>query len=317
MLRDPSADIHRPQDDNHKNMLFGTHISAAAGVSNAPRNAALAKCEVFQFFSRSPQGGKAPVLSPKMIKEFKKNCQKYKQAESYIHAPYFINLASVKNNVYYGSISVLREELERGSLLGVKYLMTHLGSARELGKKQALKKVAEGIKNILENYQGSCQFLIEMSAGAGEIIGDRLEEIAKIIKIVGTGLDLSAKKMRTARELSLQKQNRIGICVDTAHAFASGYDLRDKKAVKKFLDEFDKIIGLGKLKLIHINDSLATLGSHKDRHEHLGFGQIGRAGFEALVKEPRLKKVNMILETPTEAGALRDIRLLKKFRGDK
>jgi deoxyribonuclease IV len=285
-----------------KNMLFGTHISAAGGVNNAPKNAALAKCEVFQFFSRSPQGGQAPVLSPKITKKFKDNCKKHKQVESYIHAPYYINLASAKNNVYYGSISVLREELERGSLLGAKYLMTHLGSAKDLGKKKALKKVAEGIKEILKNYHGSTEFLIEVSAGAGEIMGDKLEEIAKIIKFVGTGRDLSLQKI-------------IGICVDTAHAFASGYDLRDKKAVKKFLDEFDQKIGLEKLKLIHANDSVYDLGSRKDRHAHLGEGKIGLAGFEAMVKEPRLKKVNLILEMPTEEGALRDIRILKKWRG--
>ncbi|MDD5290389.1 MAG: deoxyribonuclease IV [Patescibacteria group bacterium] len=287
-------------------MKFGTHISSAGGVQNAPKNAALARCEVFQFFSRSPQGGKAPVLSQKIIKEFKTNCKKFKQAENYIHAPYYINLASAKNNVYYGSVSVLREELERGSLLDVKYMMTHLGSARELGKKEALKKVAEGIKKILENYHGSTEFLIEMSAGAGEIMGDTLEEVAEIIK---------KSEIRNQKSGQGNKKPEIGVCIDTAHAFASGYDLRDKKAVKKFLDDFDKKIGLKKLKLIHANDSVYELGSRKDRHAHLGEGKIGLAGFEVLVKEPRLKKVNLILETPTEEGALNDIKFLKKWRG--
>jgi len=243
-------------------------------------------------------------LGVREVRGFREGCKKYKQQESYIHAPYYINLASAKNNVYYGSISVLREELERGSLLGVKYLMTHLGSAKELGKKEALKKVAAGIKKILDGYQGSTEFLIEMSAGAGEIIGDAFEETAEIIK-----------KSEIRKQKSENKKREIGVCVDTAHAFASGYDLRNKKAVKKFLNDFDKKIGLEKLKLIHVNDSVFDLGSRKDRHAHLGKGKIGLAGFEALVKEPRLKKVNLILETPTEEGALRDIRLLKKWRG--
>jgi deoxyribonuclease-4 len=280
-------------------MLFGTHISASGGVQNAPKNASIAECEVFQFFSRSPRGGKAPILNSKTINEFKENCKKYKQIESYIHAPYYINLASAKNNIYFGSISVIREELERGSLLGVKYIMTHLGSAKDLGKKEALKKVAKGIEKILNNYNGSTQFLIEMSAGSGEIIGDTLEEVAHIV--------LS----------SVSIKDKVGVCLDTAHAFASGYDLRDKKSVKKFLDDFDKIIGLKKLKLIHLNDSVYDLGSKKDRHAHLGFGKIGKKGFEALVKEPRLKNVNFILETPTELGALKDIRFLKKARDGK
>lgn len=277
-------------------MLFGTHISASGGVDKAPQNAATANCEVFQFFSRSPQGGPAPVLTAETIKKFKANCRKFKQAESYIHAPYYINLASAKNNIYYGSISVLREELERGSQLSVKYMMTHLGSAKDLGKTTASKKVIEGLQKVLENYTGSTQFLIEMSAGAGEIMGDTFEEIAEIIVKVG---------------------GEIGVCFDTAHAFESGYDLRDQIAVKKTFDKFDKIIGLKKLKLIHANDSKTALGSHMDRHEHLGAGQIGLAGFCAIINEPRLQKVNLILETPTVAGALRDIKWLKETRDNK
>jgi deoxyribonuclease-4 len=200
--------------------------------------------------------------------------------------------------------------------------MTHLGSAKDLGKKEALKKVVAGIKEILKGYGGSTQFLMEISAGAGEIMGDNLDEIAWIIKTVET-FRSSEKNRRPVRRSvkgllgSAGGWPTIGVCVDTAHAFASGYDLRDKKAVKKFLDEFDEKIELKKLKIIHINDSVYDLGSRKDRHAHLGEGKIGLVGFEALVKEPRLKKVNFILETPTEEGALRDIRLLKKWREEK
>jgi deoxyribonuclease-4 len=304
-------------------MLFGTHISSAGGVQNAPKNAAQAECEVFQFFSRSPQGGKAPVLGVREVAGFKENCKRYKQAESYIHAPYYINLASAKNNIYYASISVLREELERGSLLGAKYLMAHLGSAKEMSRRDAINRVSAGIEKILAGYKGSTELLIEMSAGAGEIMGDSLEEVAEIIKLAEKKLKPAQTKRGQYKELARHSSEPemgseggqvIGVCVDTAHAFASGYDLRDKKAVKKFLDEFDKKIGLKKLKLIHTNDSLYGLASRKDRHAHLGEGKIGRAGFTALVQEPRLKKINFILETPTEEGALRDIRLLKKLR---
>lgn len=292
-------------------MKFGTHISAAGGVFNAPLNAYKNDCECYQFFSRSPQGGKAPELTSEIIKKFKDNNKKYGFKDFYIHAPYYINLASAKNNIYHGSISVLRQELERGSLLGAKYLMTHLGSAKELTRRDALQCVSKAIEKILTGYKGSTEFLIEISAGAGEVIGDTFEEIAEIIKSVGTGLDLS--KTRT-RELSLQK--KIGVCFDTAHAFESGYDLRKPASVKNVLANFDKTIGLKKLKLIHLNESMTELGSHKDRHEHLGFGKIGLKGIETLIKDPRLKNMNYILETPTDEGTLNDLKILKKMRAN-
>jgi len=178
--------------------------------------------------------------------------------------------------------------------------MTHLGSAKELGEKEALKKVVAGIKKILEDYTGSTQFLIEMSAGAGMIIGDSFEEISLIIK-----------------NLKLKNKNSVGVCFDTAHGFASGYDLRDQKAVKKTFDDFDKLIGLKRLKLMHVNDSMVELGSHRDRHQNIGEGKIGHQGFEALVKEPRLENINLILETPDKDKDQLNIKILKDFRNKK
>lgn len=276
-------------------MLIGVHVSAAGSLALAPTRAKAVGAEVFQFFSRSPQGGSAVKITPALAKEFKVNCKKYGQAESYIHTPYYINLASLKNNIYYGSISVIREELERGSLLGVKYVMTHLGSAREVGTKW-LPMVVAGLKKIMSGYKGSTKLLIEISAGSGEIIGDRFEEIAKILKGVGN--------------------KEIGVCFDTCHAFASGYDLRDIKAVKKTFGDFNKIIGLGRLKLIHCNDSKTSLGSNRDRHEHIGLGQIGINGFKAMMAYGHLQKINWCLETPEDdnRGDKENIKTLKKIR---
>lgn len=175
-------------------MLIGAHVSATGGFENAPENAHKAGCEVFQFFSRSPRGGKAPELTSDVIKEFKDSIKKYEQKECYIHAPYYINLASKKNNIYHGSIAVLREELERGTQLGAKYMMTHLGSAKDLGKKEAIKKVIKGITEILDGYSGSCQLLLEMSAGAGNIIGDTFQEIVKTKILDGVKLHHGANK---------------------------------------------------------------------------------------------------------------------------
>lgn len=308
-------------------MKIGAHISAAGGVINAPLNAKIFGCECYQFFSRSPKGGKAPKLTEEIIKKFKENNKKFGFKNFYIHAPYYINLASEKNNIYYGSISVLREELERGSLLGAKYLMTHLGSAKELGRRDALQCVSTAIEKILSGYNGSTKFLIEMSAGAGQIIGDTFEEIAEIINAFEKKQELARRPVRRSDNqllmsgggsdkglLKSANGQSIGVCFDTAHAFESGYDLSSAQAVKKTFDQFNKIIGLRYLKLIHINDSKTVLGSHVDRHEHLGFGKIGIDGFKALINEPGLKNIDLILETPTEEGVRKDIKLLKKLR---
>lgn len=284
-------------------MLIGTHISAAGGLDQAPANAAAQGCECYQFFSRSPRGGQAPALTPELLKKFKTANQKYKFKNFYIHSPYYINLASSNNKIYYGSIKVLREELERGSTLGVRAMMFHIGSARDLGPKAAIVQVVKGLKQVIKGYRGSCQPLLEISAGSGNIIGDSFEEISEIIKKTET---------KTTKNL-------LGVCFDTAHAFASGYDLRSSRAILETFKKFDKIIGLKRLKLIHANDSKAELGSHKDRHAHLGLGHIGKIGFQELIYFLQAKKINVdiILETPTDAGAIKDIKFLKKTRDKK
>jgi len=277
-------------------MKIGAHISSAGSISLAPQRASEIGCECFQFFSRSPQGGKAKEITPELIESFKVNMKKYNQSECYIHAPYYINLASPNNRIYYGSINVIRDELERGTALGVKYVMIHIGSYKEVGEKEGLKMAIEGIAKILNDYKGKTELLVEMSAGAGAIIGDTYEEINSIIN--------SSK---------LKKYN-IGICFDTAHAFASGYDLSSKIAVHETFKKFDKVLGLKKLKLIHANDSKVELNSKRDRHEHIGKGKIGLAGFQAIVDFANKNKINLILETPDGELRVEDIKILKKMR---
>lgn len=279
-------------------MLLGAHVSIAGGLQNAPLNAAAIGCEVFQMFTRSPRGGQPPVIDKTVSQEFKSNCQRAKQQEWYIHTPYFINFASANNRIKYGSIKVVREELERGSLLGAKYLITHLGSYKDLGQSKGLQQLTEALDKMLTGYKGSTQFLIEMSAGSGDIIGDNFVEIAEVIT-----------------HSKLKKYN-IGVCYDTQHAFASGYDIRTKMAVDKTLQEFDRTIGLKKLKLSHCNDSQTELGSHKDRHEHIGDGLIGLSGFTALLNDDKLKKVNFVLETRHDK-VKKDLKILKNIRNKK
>lgn len=274
---------------------IGAHVSSAGDIALAPLRAHEAGLECFQFFSRPPQGGPAKPLTEKLIKDFKANCLKYNLA-SYIHTPYYINLASAKNNIYHSSISVIAEELQRASQLGAEYVMTHLGSAKELGEHEGRKKVIAGLAKILNGYQGSTALLIEMSAGAGAIIGDNFEEIAAI-----------------ALSPELKKYG-IGLCFDTCHGFASGYDLRTSATVSATFKKMDRLLGVKRLKLIHANDCESPLDSHKDRHAHIGDGQIGLEGFKAIVALAKKRKINLILETHHDEKFATDIKRLKTMR---
>lgn len=274
-------------------MLFGAHVSSAGGVQNAPLHAAALGCETFQFFSRSPQGGPAPALTPTIVEEFHENCAEGELKDWVIHAPYYINFANAEARIRGNSIRIIREELERGTLLSAPYVMFHPGSAKEVGEEQGLKYVIDGIKKVYEKYHGTTKLLIEISAGAGMVIGDTFEEVAALLE----GID----------------HPDLGICFDTAHAFASGYDLRTKEVVDTTFTQFDEIIGLKRLKMSHCNDSKVELGAHKDRHEHLGKGFIGLDGFDAIVHHKKLSHLNLILETDPD-GVQADLTILKKLR---
>lgn len=274
-------------------MKFGAHVSAAGGLWNAPENAAKIGCEVFQFFSRPPQGGNAAPITAEIAKKFREACEKHEQELWVIHAPYIINFASTDARIRAGSLRIVREELDRGSALGARAIMFHPGSARDVPLSMGIRMVAEGINELLEGYKGSTQLLIEISAGSGNVIGDTFDEIRDILKQV--------------------KRDDVGVCFDTAHAFASGYDLRDVMAVAATFDAFDKEVGLERLVMSHCNDSKVDLGAKKDRHDWLGQGFIGLKGFEAMLAEERLKKLFWIVETPIE-GQAADITILKKMR---
>jgi deoxyribonuclease-4 len=279
-------------------MKFGAHVSIQGGVWNAPKNAADIGCEVLQMFTRPPQGGKAPTITDEVAKKFQNEMKKNKISTAYLHAPYIINLASTVGQTRGYSIHLIREELERGSTLGCRALMFHMGSARDVGEKKGREMAKDGLEKILKDYKGSCQLLIEMSAGAGTVLGDKFEEIFDVLQAKGA--------------------EKAGVCLDTQHAFASGYDFRDKKAVEKTLKEFDDVIGLERLVLIHANDSATELGSHKDRHAHIGEGKIGTVGFETIIKNKKLKNIDMVLETPWDngnsKGVEKDLKLLKSWR---
>ena len=272
-------------------MNIGCHVSIAGGVQNAPQRAHDLGCEVMQIFTRAPQGGPAPELTTEIIKEFSLRVSRYAIRDTYIHTPYYINFASANNRIRYGSTKAVRDELERGSLLGAKYVMTHLGSAKDLGGEEATKKVIEMLEKTLEGYEGSTKLLLENSAGTGMIIGDDLQELAEIIKKV-------------------KNPAIAGICLDTQHSFASGYNWLDFDTT---IARIDKEIGIDKIKLFHANDSQTLFNSNRDRHAHIGEGQIGADAFKNIVAFAQKNDIDMILETEHDK-VKEDIEALKKIR---
>jgi len=280
-------------------MNIGCHVSIVKGlpagrqgIENAPELAHKLGCEAMQIFTRSPQGGPFPEIPDETAKSFQENCQKFGIKKVYVHTPYFINLASKNNRIYYGSINSIRKELERASQLGAKYVMTHLGSAKDLGEEESVKKTIEGLSKVFEGYDGSTKLLVENSAGAGQIIGSDFGQIGEILKAV-------------------KSSSLAGVCLDTQHSFASGYDWKDN--FEENLKKIDSAIGLKNIKLIHSNDSLTDFNSRKDRHTHIGQGKIGLEGFEKLVAFAKENNIDMICET-AYPGVIEDIKILKEIR---
>lgn len=274
---------------------IGAHVSAAKGIYNAPLNAVAEGLETFQMFSRPPQSFNCPPLSPADVKQFLVNVKQAGFKNYYIHAPYLINLASANNRLRHGSITMLKQELDRGTQLGVTGVMFHTGSsASQPNRATALVVAKKSLQAILEGYTGTCKLLIENAAGTNAM-GSTLAEVAELLK--------SIKKYKS----------KVGVCIDTQHAFGSGIDWRTKKNVDDFVKSFDKLIGLEYLTVFQVNDSKVPFDSKKDRHEHIGQGAIGVAAFGYLLNHPKLKHLDFILETPFE-GRADDVATLRRLR---
>lgn len=276
-------------------MHVGAHVSAAGGLWNGPKNAGEIGCETFQFFSRPPQGGNIKDITDEDAELFQQTMKQFKIKNSYIHAPYIINLASAEKRIRENSHSILRQELERGSKLGVKGMMFHPGSAKEVSQKEAEQLVIEGLDRILDGYTGSCQLLIENSAGAGMVMGDSFEELAIFIK-------------------GAERGKEIGICYDTQHGFASGYDIRTPEKLDELVALIKKTVGIKSIVASHVNDSKIELNGHKDRHEQIGDGLIGKQGIKLFTQHPQLQHVDLLLETPDDDIRAKEVKLLQKWR---
>ena len=242
---------------------IGCHVSIAGGIEKAPERAAELGCEVFQMFTRSPRGGTASQITREIAKSFKFEMQKRGQGNCYIHTPYYINFASQNKSIREASARVIREELERGSLIGARFVMTHLGSSGEFVIEKAMDLTAAGLIKALKSYKGTTKLLLEISAGAGNIIGDTFDELKYILNKIG---DMD-----------------VGVCLDSAHMYASGYDIKTGRGFKETLKIIKNTVGLDRIKLIHANDSKVDLGGKKDRHDHIGAGKIGEEGFINLI----------------------------------
>jgi deoxyribonuclease IV len=286
-------------------LKIGCHVSIAGGLVNAPKNAAELGCETFQMFTRSPQGGPVPKLTDEAVALFKTGMQEHGFTDFVIHAPYIINFGSAKPSTLHGSINIIRTELERGSLLGASYVMFHPGSFKDLGEVEGMKQVKKALSEVLQDYKGVTKLLIEISAGAGQVIGDTFEELAELVDV-------------------LKKYKGFGgICYDTQHAFASGYDIRTQLAVTDTFRKFGDVIGFKWFRMSHVNDSKPEFASHKDRHEHIGEGKIGIKGFKEFMaglaeveKHGGFAKEQffpLILETEHDKVQI-DIEILKKLR---
>lgn len=286
---------------NKKYQRVGLHVSAAGGVENAPDRAREFGAECFQFFSRSPRGGGAPTITDEQVESFRNKCKEY-NFESYIHTPYYVNFASQNKRIWHGTVNAIKEELTTASRLGVKYVVTHMGSAKDFapGKhaetpKEALDLAVKGLKEVFKDTpEFESTLLLEISAGAGSVVGNKFEELAYLLEGLG--------------------RDDVHICLDTCHMFASGYDLRDEEAINVTMDNFKKEIGISRFKLLHLNDSKTDLDKRVDRHDHIGEGFIGKAGFKALLKHPDFQEVNIILETKHDDLINKDLDFLRKNR---
>lgn len=283
-------------------MKIGCHVSIAGGIEKAPQRARELGAECFQIFSRSPQGGKTREITPLAVHDFLNECLKFDFASNHdyiIHSPYYINLASENNRIFYGSVSALKKELQTATQLKAPFVVTHLGSSKDLDEKDLQTKINEkvlkGLRKIHENYSGSAMLLLEIAAGSGKIIGDSFQEIGFFIK-------------------TLKKEHiQTGFCFDTCHAFAAGYDLRSATTVKRVFEQMDKEIGLENLKCIHFNDSQAELASRIDRHEHIGKGEIGQEGLKEVFRQAQKLDIHLFLETKHDSIE-EDLKLVKSWR---
>jgi deoxyribonuclease-4 len=280
-------------------MKFGVHVSITGSIDQAIDRASDLDCDTFQIFTRSSRSWSAKALETETVSLFKEKKKKKNLSEIVVHMPYLPNLASSENETYTKSVETLLSEIERCDILDVQYLVLHLGSHKGVGFEKGQKQLIKALeKAIAKDHK--VMVLLENSAGTKNSIGSEFKDIGFIMD-------------------NLSDKSNIGICFDTCHAFAAGYDLRTKSKIEKTLEEFDSLIGMAKLNLVHANDSTGFIKGGRDNHQHIGLGHIKEEGFKEILKQ--FPQVPYILETPLDevrddVGNLHKIRFLAGIKSN-
>ncbi len=269
-------------------LKIGVHVSISGGISNSVDNAVKIGCSAFQIFTRSPRQWKTKELTSHETNIFKEKLgsSPIGPESVVVHMPYLPNLSAPTSEMYEKSISVLTDEITRCNMLGIPYLVIHLGSHLGQGSKNGINQLVNACTKSLHAYndlglsRNRVKILLENSAGQKNSIGSQIEEIQSIFEILG--------------------KNDYGLCIDTCHLFAAGYDLSTESGVSALIDNIDSNLGIENIKIIHLNDSKGDLGSNLDRHYHIGLGKIGQSGLRYLVNYKKLTKVPFIMETPID-----------------
>ena len=262
-------------------MRIGFHISIHGSIAFSVDRAEELGCKTFQIFTRSPRQWHSSEINLDVAKAFTDKITNRDIRPVFAHMPYLPNLASPRDEVYKNSVNTLISELGRCKLLNIPYLVTHLGSHLGAGIKKGVIRLTDGINQALTITEGGTTLLLENTAGTRNSMGSTFEDIQHIIEEV-------------------THPERIGICFDTSHAFAAGYDLRTEENIESIVQKVDELIGFERLKVVHLNDSKGDLNSRIDRHEHIGLGKIGEEGFRNILAS-KLGTLPLIMETPKDS----------------
>ena len=282
-------------------MKLGVHVSIAGHIYEAVDRAAALGCNTFQIFSRNPRGWEALALIPADVEEFKRRRKEKKISPVVVHIPYLINLCSGDDALWKKSVDAYIEDIKRADTLGADYFVTHLGSPKEKGRDYGIERFSRGITEAITKTKPRLMVLLENTAGGGDSIGSKFEDIAEIMKNIET-----------------KTKVEVGMCLDTAHTFEAGFDDKTKEGLEATLKKIDSTVGVGRIRVVHFNDSLSGLGSHSDRHWHIGKGKIGAEGMKRIINHPKLKACAFILETPkeTEDADKKNLAAVRKMRKD-
>ena len=277
-------------------MFLGAHMSIAGGLSKAIERGESIDCTAIQIFTKNSNQWQSPPLQERDIKTFKARRDSWGGGAVFAHDSYLINLGSPDEVLYRRSLSAFQNEYDRCEALGLDFLVMHPGAHVGAGEEGSLAQIARAVKEVLNHSpKGKTLILFETTAGQGSNVGYRFEHLRKLLDGGGPS-------------------ERLGVCLDTCHVFAAGYDLRTKKAYEETMKEFDRTVGVNRIKAFHLNDSKKGLNCRVDRHEHIGKGAIGLEAFRSLMNDERFSRVPKVLETPKGEEMAEDVMNLSTLR---